>query len=275
MTQKERAKAFSTLHRAEKLFVLPNIWNVGSAVVFAKQGFPAIATSSAGVAYDMGYPDGEDITFGDLLDVVERISKRVSVPLSVDFERGYAETPEQVKENARFLLEAGAVGFNIEDGFADGTLSKVPFQLEKLRALAELKAETGIDFVINARTCVCWYNTWGDMRASIADAIERINEYARVEGVNCVFVPGVFTLEEVKGLLRNIAAPLNIILNNRSGRISELDKAGVRRLSVGSAPVRYVYHEAIKIATDLKNEKTHALLSNPFTYKEAQKYFSE
>jgi len=116
--QKQRGKAriFSDMHKENKMFVLPNAWGVGSAYVFEKQGFKAVATSSTGVAHDLGYPDGEHISFDDLLQVVERIASRVDIPLSVDFERGYSETNEEVKENARKLLSAGAVGFNIEDG---------------------------------------------------------------------------------------------------------------------------------------------------------------
>ncbi|MGM0240705.1 isocitrate lyase/PEP mutase family protein [Enterococcus sp. AZ103] len=147
--QRKQARIFSEMHKNGGMFILPNVWNVGSAVVFEKEGFQAVATSSAGVAYDLGYSDGEDISFEDLLEVVNKISNRIDIPLSVDFERGYGETKAVVKENAKKLVQAGAVGFNIEDGMPDGKLSSLELQLEKIEGLVELKQELEIDFVIN------------------------------------------------------------------------------------------------------------------------------
>ena len=105
--QRERAKFFSNMHKERKMFVLPNAWDAGSAVVFERAGFAAVATSSAGIAYALGCPDGETITFGELLYVVERMAQCIGIPLSVDVERGYAETPEGVKENAKSCSKPG------------------------------------------------------------------------------------------------------------------------------------------------------------------------
>ena len=99
--QKEKARIFSTMHKEDKMFVLPNAWDAGSAYIFEKQGFQAVATSSAGMAYDLGYPDGENICFDDLLYAVRKIAKRIDIPLSVDFERGYGKTVCEVKEMPR------------------------------------------------------------------------------------------------------------------------------------------------------------------------------
>lgn len=130
-TLQEKSRRFSELHKANKMFLLPNAWDVASAYIYEQQGFPAIATTSAGIAYALGYPDGEQIPIDDLVYITERIAGRITVPLSVDFERGYGETGEEVKENARRLVQAGAVGFNLEDGLADGSLSPIELQIEK------------------------------------------------------------------------------------------------------------------------------------------------
>lgn len=151
--QKEKARIFQNLHKQNKMFILPGAWSVGSAHIFEKQGFKAVGTSSAGIAYNLGYSDGEEISFDDYVWIVGKIANRLSIPLSVDFERGYSEDSTEIKENAKRLLYAGAVGFNIEDGLADGTLSPLDKQIAKISALVELKRELGIDFVINARTC--------------------------------------------------------------------------------------------------------------------------
>ena len=137
--QKKKAREFLEMHKDDKMFVLPNAWSAGSAYVFEKQGFKAVATSSAGIAHDLGCSDGECISFSDLLWIVEKIVSRVDIPLSVDIERGYGEVIGEVKENARRLLFAGAVGFNIEDGLPNGELSPIDVQVEKIKALSKLK----------------------------------------------------------------------------------------------------------------------------------------
>ena len=114
--QREKAQTFLCMHQTDGMFVIPNAWDAASAYIYEKAGFAAVATTSAGLAYALGYPDGEQVSMEDLLFVVKKITGRVQIPVSVDFERGYAEDPRQVKENARSLLAAGAVGFNLEDG---------------------------------------------------------------------------------------------------------------------------------------------------------------
>lgn len=276
MTDKEaqiaRAQAFQDLHQKGNLFVLANIWNVGSAVVFEKEGAQALATSSAGIAFDMGYPDGEDIAFSDLLDMVTKICRRVSLPVSVDFERGYAETAQGVKANARKLLEAGAVGFNIEDGCADGTLSSLELQLEKIRALVELKEETGIPFVINARTCAFWYDVAGP-EGNLAIALERGQAFAQA-GADCVFVPGALSLPVIEELTASLPCPVNVILTPASQDIAALNAAGVARLSLGSGPVRSHYQNLMTMAQDLMQERDFSqILATPLTYAKANEYF--
>lgn len=271
--QKEQARIFSAMHRTNTMFVLPNAWDVGSAYIFEKQGFGAVATSSAGIAYALGYPDGEDISFADLLYVVKNIAGRVEIPLSVDFERGYSENVQEVKANAKQLLLAGAVGVNIEDGLSDGTLSHLAEQLEKIKALAELRQELDIEFVINARTCAYWLNVASD-EEKLKIACERGNEFAKA-GADCVFVPGAIDPITVAKLVDNIKAPLNIILNNVFNDFAELEKLGVRRLSLGSGPVRYIYNQAIALADNLQQGNIAELLNNGFTYAKANEYFKK
>lgn len=269
--QRKQARIFSEMHKNGEMFILPNVWNVGSAVVFEKEGFQAVATSSAGVAYDLGYSDGGDISFEDLLEVVNKISNRIDVPLSVDFERGYGETKAVVKENAKKLVQAGAVGFNIEDGMPDGTLSSLELQLEKIEGLVELKQELEIDFVINARTCAYWLQV-ADEEKRLEIAIERGNAFSKA-GADCVFIPGALSKQVVKNILTEISAPLNIILNNQFHDLNELKKMGVQRISLGSSPVRYIYSETIELAEKIKKNDFDELLKNPFSYEIANEYF--
>ena len=270
--QRERAKFFSNMHKERKMFVLPNAWDAGSAVVFERAGFAAVATSSAGIAYSLGCPDGETITFDELLYVVERMAQRIGIPLSVDAERGYAETPEGVKENAKKLLEAGAIGFNIEDGLPDGTLSPLDFQLDKITALVELKRETGLDFVINARTCAYWLNVAGE-EGNFEIALKRGNAFADA-GADCVYVPGALSEEIAAKLVRGIKAPLNVILNGAFHDFAKLETLGVRRLSVGSSPARFIYGQAIEMSRALRAGDPSLLLGTKFSYASANEFFA-
>lgn len=275
ITQRQRqlAQSFIDMHTQENMLVLPNVWDAGSAYVFEKQGFKAVATTSAGVAYAHGYPDGESISLEDLALCVKQITRRIDIPLSVDFERGYGETAEQVKQNARYLLRAGAVGFNIEDGLPDGTLSDMDAQIEKIKALSELKQEEGVPFVINARTCAYWLNV-ADEQEKLQIAIDRGNGFKQA-GADCVFVPGAMDQQTVAEIVRGINAPVNIVLNPKFHDFKQLREVGVRRLSVGSGPARSVLNYLIEIADDLKNDQVTEMLNHNFSYGEANRYFDK
>lgn len=269
--QRELAAKFYQFHQEKQMLVLPNAWSAGSAVVFEKQGFSAVATTSAGIAYSLGYPDGEDIQFEDLCTVVKQITKRISIPLSVDFEFGYGESVTEVKENAKQLILAGAVGLNIEDGLPNGNLDDLGFQLEKIEALVQLKKELGIPFVINARTCVYWLDV-ADNESKMAIAIERGNAFAK-SGADCVFIPGALSEEIVKTLVSEIDAPLNIIANPLFNDFKKLQNVGVRRLSVGSGAVRSAFNHLIAIGNSLKKGDISLMLNHQFSYKNANVFF--
>lgn len=271
--QRELARRFSRMHINGGMFVLPNVWDAGSAFVFEKQGFKAVATSSAGVAYALGYPDGEDITLDDLALCVEQIARRIDIPLSVDFERGYGETAEQVKKNAKSLLYSGAVGFNIEDGLADGTLEDNDLQIVKIKSLYELKKELDISFVINARTCAYWLDV-ADEETNLKIALDRGNTF-KAAGADCVFIPGAMDKDTVAKLVNGINAPINIVLNPKFYDFKQLESIGVKRLSMGSAPVRSVFNNLIGIAQNLKNNNIDNLLNHTFSYDEANEYFQK
>ena len=271
--QKTLIRHFQDMHQNAGMFVLPNAWDAGSARIFEKQGFKAVATSSAGIAYSLGFPDGEDISFNDLLCCVRQIIRRIEIPLSVDFERGYGEDRHTIQENARELLRSGVCGFNIEDGKSDGTLDPLDFMLDKITALNELKSEFDLDFVINARTCAYWHAI-GDEDTMFSTAVERGNAFRRA-GADCVFIPGPLDERTVRKLVQGIDAPLNIILNPRYHDFAGLERLGVRRLSVGSGPARSVYNHLIEVATELHDGHVSAMLDHPFTYTKANAYFRE
>ena len=272
--QQKFAADFQAMHHTDDLLVLPNAWNAGSARVFEKQGFKAVATTSAGIAYSMGCADGEIIKFEDLLYLTKMISSKVQIPLSVDLELGYGNSICEITENVKALIAAGAVGLNIEDGYPgeEDYLEELSFQVNKIKALAELKKELDIDFVINARTCACWLNIT-DNGDNLDIAIERCNAFADA-GADCVFVPGLLDEEQVKRLANEVDAPVNIVANPMFNDFDKIQQAGIKRLSIGSGAVRAVYAKLIDIASELyENNSLKSMLSHNFTYTEANDFF--
>lgn len=269
--QKQLALNFQKLHQDKALLILPNVWHAGGALVFEKQGYKAVATTSAGIAYALGYPDGEQLSLDELIKVVEQITKRISIPLSVDFERGYGETPEEVKANVKRVLEAGAVGINIEDGRSDGSLDDLQFSVDKIKAIAELKQEMDIPFVINARTCAFWLNVSSeDTNATIA--VERAKAF-KAAGADCIFIPGLIDETTSRYLVENIQAPVNLIANPLFNDIELMEDMGLSRLSVGSGAVRSVFNHLIDLGEDLRFGKMDQFFNHDFSYAKANAFF--
>lgn len=269
---KQKAEQFQHMHHDTNLLILGNAWNGGSAKIFAKEGFAAVGTTSAGIAYAKGVPDGEQITFATLLDVVKEITNAVDVPISVDFERGYADDAAGVINNMRQLVEAGAVGCNIEDGIPEtNRLDNITLQCEKIQALAELKKELDVPFVINARTCGIWLGLYDENQLDIV--IERCNAFIEA-GADCAFIPGILGRAAIAYLNQHIHAPINIIANQKI-TIAELKALNVARLSLGSAPVRNVLAKEIGIAQHIvQNENLTGLFAHDFSYASANQYFT-
>ncbi len=154
--QGRKAEELRKLHGGPRVLVLPNAWDVASARVLEELGYPAIATTSAGVAFALGYPDGQRLSRDEMLAVVARISRAVRVPVTADMEAGYGITPKDMAETAKAIVAAGAAGLNLEDVTGDTESSQVDtvLQVEKIRAIREASASLGVSLVINARTDV-------------------------------------------------------------------------------------------------------------------------
>ena len=271
--QRELAKRFAQLHRSGKLLVLPNAWDTGSAVMFEKAGFHALGTTSAGMAYSLGYPDGEHIEFKDILNCSSRILKRISLPLSVDVETGYSRTLEGAVDNVKKIIKRGAVGINIEDGVlgADPELTATGSQVKLIKALANLKAELEIPFFINARTDVYWLDI-GEKSARLGLATERAHAYAEA-GADGIFIPGRLDRESIRTLTRDLPLPLNLIATPDSLSFKELEALGVARLSLGSALVRASLGLIQAVASDLKGGSFKAMMDTSLSYQTANELF--
>jgi 2-methylisocitrate lyase-like PEP mutase family enzyme len=218
--------------------VLPNAWDVASARVLEELGYPAIATTSAGIAFALGYPDGQRISRDEMLEMVARIARAVRVPVTADMESGYGTTPANMAETAKAIVAAGAVGLNFEDVTGDTESSQVgiSLQVEKIRTIREVSASQGVPLVINARTDV-YLMPIGPEATRFERTVDRLKAY-RAAGADCVFAPGVSDRRLIDRLVKAVEAPLNILVTPACPSIPELEALGVRRASIGSGVMR-------------------------------------
>jgi 2-methylisocitrate lyase-like PEP mutase family enzyme len=274
-TQSELARQFLALHDGRKILLLPNAWDVASARIFEEAGFPAVATSSAGVAFALGYPDGQKISRTEMLTVVHRIVEALSIPVTADTEAGYGTKPEEIAETAREVIAAGAVGMNLEDAIHDrpDSLADVSLQKEKIRAAVEASARAGVPLVLNARTDV-FLASIGAPETRPARTIERLNAY-RDAGAQCLFAPGVKDKETIAQLVKSVRGPLNILGTAGTPPVADLEKLGGARVSVGSGPMRATLGLIARIARQLREEGSFSLMTDgAMTYADASRLFT-
>jgi 2-methylisocitrate lyase-like PEP mutase family enzyme len=274
-TQRELARQFLALHGGRKTLVLPNAWDVASARIFEEAGFPAVGTSSAGIAYALGYPDGQKISRSEMLAVVHRIVEAVGIPVTADMEAGYGVKPEEVAETAREVLAAGAVGMNLEDFVHDrpDALADLSLQKEKIRAVVEASTRAGVPFVLNARTDI-FLAGMGAPETRLARTVERLNAY-RDAGAQCLFAPGVKDMETIAQLVSGVRGPLNILAIAGTPPVADLEKLGVARVSVGSGPMRATLGLLARIARQLREEGSFSLMTDgAMTYADANRLFT-
>jgi len=250
------------------MLILPNAWDVASAKIIEQAGFNAVATTSAGVAWSLGYADGERIPRDEMLRAVERIARAVEVPVSADLEAGYGETPKAVAETMRLAIEAGAVGVNFEDGTqrADTPLRDIELQIEMIQAIREAAKDADVPLVINARTDT-YLRGVGDEESRFADTVRRANAYCAA-GADCLFVPHVSDAATIGQLAREIEGPLNVIAGPPAPAIPELERLGVRRASLGPRVIQAALGLVRRAATELRERGTYETMSDlliPFT----------
>jgi 2-methylisocitrate lyase-like PEP mutase family enzyme len=269
--QKSKAMALRAMHRGPKILVLPNAWDVASARVFEEERFAAIATTSAGVAFSLGYPNGQKISREEMLARVGRIARAVKVPVTADVEAGYGAKPEDAARTAREVIEAGAVGMNLEDATGDGArpLYDLSLQLERIRAVREAALKTGVLLVLNARTDV-YLAKVGTPESRYDEALRRLVAY-RDAGADCVFLPGVIDADTIGRAVGDLKCPINILTGPGAPSIPELEKLGVARVSLGSGAMRATLGLVKRIAEELKSSGTYTTLEGGVAYADVNK----
>jgi len=235
------AETFRALHKANDILILPNAWDAASAKVIEEGGAKAIATTSAGVSWALGFQDGDVLPPRLLADLTARITDVITIPLTVDFEGGYTKNPAKIGENLKPIIDAGAVGINIEDG--EGTSDLLAKKIEKARKAAE---SAGVNVFINARTDV-FLAEIGSPESRIGETIKRAARYQGA-GANGIFVPGLSETDAIKAIASEVKMPLNVMSVPDLPGAKELKKLGVRRLSAGTAIAQAVWGRVAELA---------------------------
>ncbi|WPO69895.1 isocitrate lyase/phosphoenolpyruvate mutase family protein [Streptomyces sp. KN37] len=276
----DAALAFHALHTAGRPLVLANAWDAASARIIAAAGAPAIATTSAGVAWDLGAADGDRLDRDRALHAVATIAAAVEAPVTADIESGYAADPAGVAETVRAVLAAGAVGVNIEDAedaedaadAADAAyeghapLRPVAGQVERIAAAREAADAAGVPLFVNARVDT-YLRGVGEPADRLALTLERAAAY-REAGADGIFVPGAVDPETVGALVAGVQGPLNVMAGPGAPSVAELAALGVARVSVGSGIAQAAHAVVREAALELLSKGTYGPLAGGLDYGE-------
>jgi 2-methylisocitrate lyase-like PEP mutase family enzyme len=257
-----KAARFRSLHTTPPLR-LPNCWDAGSAAVIAAAGAPAIATTSAGIAWSLGRPDGDAIDREAAIAAIERVAKAVDVPVTADIESGFGATPKDVAETLAAVAAAGAVGVNIEDSVVEtpGALRPVADQAERLAAARE---GAGADLFLNARIDV-YLAGIGEEGTRFDATVARAAAYAEA-GADGIFVPGLADPDRIEALVKAVRLPLNVMAGPGAPAPSALGKLGVARISLGPGVAAAAYAAARRATVALLEEDSYGAVADGVDY---------
>lgn len=268
-----RVQTFRTLHESG-CFIIPNPWDVGSARFLERQGFKALATTSAGFAFSKGLPDSVSALSRDtMIAHVREIVSATSLPVNADFQNGYARDPLEVAKNVKLCVNTGVSGLSIEDATGEKgiPLFERRLAIERIRAARSAIDSTGIPVVLTAR-CEAWLVGEGNPAEVV---IDRLVAYADA-GADCLFAPGVRDAREIEEIVRAVAPkPVNVLVSAPGPglSLSRLSEIGVRRISVGSALARVAWKAFILAAQSISEKGTFDALSEAASFKELDNMF--
>lgn len=248
-----KGEVFRALHHQPGAFIIPNPWDIGSARILAALGFPALATTSAGMAFTLGLADGQ-VTREVALAHGEIIARATVLPVSADLEKGFGDSPEAVAETVRAAALVGLAGCSIEDHTGDPANPIFSFDLAVARIAAAVAArdQLGHDFVLTAR---CENLLWG--RDDLDDTIRRLQAFAAA-GADVLYAPGLRDLEAVRLVCASVDKPVNVIagLPGTDFSLPDLAAAGAKRISVGSGPARVAFAACIAAGREMIDHGT-------------------
>ena len=264
------AESLRAAHHGDML-VLPNAWDALSARVFEEAGCRAVATTSAGVSWSLGYPDGEAVPWEEFVGATRRIARAISVPLTVDFEGGFSSTEAGLAERVREIIDVGAVGLNLEDSAERATHSLLALDAatRRVAVVRETATRVGVPIVINARTDS--YLVPG-ANVPFGDVVHRCREFLGA-GADCVYPIGLADIRLIGQLVKELRAPINIVGRPGAPSLQELRAAGVARVSTAASLSLHVAGVLLDDVVKLKETGSFEHLASPFAYPRMQKLF--
>jgi 2-methylisocitrate lyase-like PEP mutase family enzyme len=272
--QAQQAELFRNQHRGPRLLLLPNAWDAMSARVFVAAGFDAIATTSGGVAWSLGYADGEQTPWAEVVAATARIVRSARVPVTADIEAGYGETADAVMRSVAEIIAAGAVGVNLEDGMPHGPvpIRTVAEAADRIRAAREAANSAGVPIVINGRTDLYLRNL-GDEASRFDETVERGRAYLAA-GADCVYPIGLRDPATIGRLVKALGAPININVRAGSPSVVELEALGVARASTASQVALMAVSLTRQVADDLRATGRFDTLAPAMSQADAQRLFT-
>jgi methylisocitrate lyase len=260
--------AFRLLHEKD-CFVIPNPWDVGSARFLQHLGFKAVATTSSGHAWTLGRPDNA-VALTKMLQHFAELSSAVDVPVSGDFEDGYAAEPEGVAANVTAAVQTGLCGLSIEDstGHANAPLYDLPFAVERVRAAHQAINGSAPEVILTARA-----ENFLVGKPDLSMTIDRLEAYA-LAGADCLYAPGLRTKDEIAAVVKAVAPkPVNVLIGAPGLSVAELRDLGVRRVSVGGAFARAAWGEFMRVAQEVAQQGTFESLTKAVSFAELNGFF--
>ena len=268
-----KARLFRQMHDRTRVLLLPNAWDAASARLFARAGFSAIATTSAGVAWSLGYADGEQAPLDEVLAATVRITRAVDLPVTADIESGYGATPDAVGATVRAIIAAGAIGINIEDGLhAPAQLRPIDDAVARIRAARAAADQAGVPIVINARTDT-YMPGFGDGEAArLEETLRRGHAYFAV-GADCLYPIGLTDPTTLEGLVRALDAPINVAARPGLPDMTELARLGIARVSTATRLATLAYSAADTALRQVQASGRFDELQSTLTHPDMQRMF--
>ena len=271
--QKRMAEAFRAAHRGPRLLLLPNAWDAMSARQFEAARFGAIATTSGGVAWALGFADGEKAPWNEVVEATRRIVHAVRVPVTADIEGGYGETPDEVGRHIGEIIETGVVGFNLEDGTArtDRPVRPIEDAVARIQAARAAADAAGVPAVINARIDLYLKNV-GDAASRFDETVRRAKAYLAA-GADCIYPFALGDMDTIARLVKAIDAPINIVARDTSPPVAEFERIGVARITIAAGASLVVMSLIKKIGAELRDGGRFDMLAHTMNRPEAQGLF--
>ncbi|MFA1626642.1 oxaloacetate decarboxylase [Rhizobium mongolense] len=267
----DKRTAFRKLHEAPGAFIIPNPWDIGTARILAALGFPALATTSAGMAFSLGVAEGA-VSRKDTLDHCRSIVAATPLPVSADLENGFGDSPQSAAETIRAAADIGLAGCSLEDhtGRRDDPIYDFTLAVERIEAAVEARRSLPHDFVLTAR---CENFLWD--RADLDDTIRRLQAFEKA-GADVLYAPGLRDLRTIRLVCKAVTKPVNVVMGmpGATFSVAELAEAGVKRISVGSGLARLAFGTFVNAAREMRSAGTFRFSGQAMGFAELEGFFT-